>query len=109
MSFGDILEASRNNPVTPPRATQESAVLHEMDQLLDAALGDVTSSDDEGPTPPKLASLAAATSSSSFEFERGTPKKESATTPLVHTVSFYRKQQNCLVSCCAQPCTCILD
>lgn len=92
MSFAELLEINKNNPVTPPSEqsfskSKECQVLNKMDRLLESALNDLSSScednDDVYPSPPKMMK------SSSFEFKNLNENNQ----PLLHTVSFYRKQQ----------------
>ncbi|XP_069676075.1 anillin isoform X2 [Periplaneta americana] len=105
----------------------ESAVLEEIDDFLDEALGDDSDSD-ASPSPPKKTkdntpqegkyySSPSTSHSHSFKYSRGSPAKGLATdstpknvehipsyvvegneeVPLMHTVSFYRRQQNMAV------------
>lgn len=90
MSLGEIIEANRKNPLTPPSNYSECQVLNDMDNLLDEALGDISSSDEDSPTPPKMLK------STSFEY-KSNPEGGSSN-QLIHTVSFYRKQQQTPVS-----------
>ncbi|KAK6616848.1 hypothetical protein RUM43_014989 [Polyplax serrata] len=93
MSLSELLEMNKNNPTTPPSdisfsKSKECQVLDKMDKLLESALNEVSSecyedSGDDYASPPKIMK------SSSFEFKR----KESVGHSLLHTVSFYRKQQ----------------
>lgn len=93
MSLSELLEMNKNNPTTPPSdisfsKSKECQVLNKMDKLLESALNDVSSecyedSADDYASPPKIMK------SSSFEYK----SKESVGHSLLHTVSFYRKQQ----------------
>ena len=94
MSFGDILEASKNNTLSPPNnhslESNECRVLNQMDDLLDEALDDISSSDEDSSTPPKMLK------STSFEYKSN--PDDHGSNQLIHTVSFYRKQQQTPVS-----------
>ncbi|XP_068084364.1 anillin-like [Anabrus simplex] len=128
-SFGrDILHAAgihkspRNEKSDSDSDMSESAVLDDIDDFLDEALGENSCSESEGPTPPKKKRDASkspqkshrsplkkesptTTQSQSFRYTRGksaSPSKPIPThviegdqqVPLMHTVSFYRRQQN---------------
>ncbi|KAL0276644.1 UNVERIFIED_CONTAM: hypothetical protein PYX00_004173 [Menopon gallinae] len=94
MSFSDILAAKKDDPPSSKENSftsemRESQVLSKIDEFLDNALDELSSTteyegDDEcAPSPPKISK------STSFEY-RGPSEESNA---LVHTVSFYRKQQ----------------
>lgn len=93
MSLTDLLEMNKNNPITPPSdlsfsKSKECEVLNKMDKLLESALNDLPSETEDEleenfPSPPKIVK------SSSFEYKSNSSNDQ----PLLHTVSFYRKQQ----------------
>uniref|UniRef100_A0A1B6IE89 PH domain-containing protein n=1 Tax=Homalodisca liturata TaxID=320908 RepID=A0A1B6IE89_9HEMI len=70
----------------------EDNMSNEIDDLIDEALED---SSDE-PTPPKRISYSniGSIKSTSFEYSQNKENQNAPSQPLLHTVSFYRKQQN---------------
>lgn len=94
MSFSDILAAKKDDPPSSKENSfnldmGEKQVLSKMDEFLDNALDELSSTveyeddDDYAPSPPKISKSA------SFEYKANNEESN----PLVHTVSFYRKQQ----------------